>query len=128
MKKTVYLLIMLMVSSSTALAITEEDKAHIRQKIDEGYKYVYFNPEPEARDKAKEYVKDTYFYEYIKCKNDCETLWDYTRAKTRNNSQAKEVFNSCMIKYCNDIKEILIKECYDYIDEYIELKNKNRKK
>lgn len=138
MKKIFYLFAILLLTSSCCFAITEDDKTAIRASIDETYKYVYYNPEPEARSKAKEYVKDKYFYAYIKCKNNCEVELDRVRAKANNFSiftdpakiqkEANETFNSCMAANCNAIKEIKIQECYDYIDQYIELKNQARKK
>lgn len=128
MKKVVILLITLLTSSSFAMAITDEDKTRMRAIIDETFKYESYNPPYMAEQRAKEYVKDTYFYEFIKCKNNCEIEWDYTRAKTRSNIRAKEVFDSCMVSKCNHIKEVEMQECYDYIQEYIQLKNKNIKK
>lgn len=138
MRKFIYILITLLLTSTYGFAINEDDKAAIRASIDETYKYVYYNPEPEARSKAKEYVKDKYFYAYIQCKNNCEVELDRVRAKVNNFSiftapakiqkEANETFNSCMISNCNYIKEVQIRECSDYIDEYIQIKNKTRKK
>lgn len=128
MKKLVYLLLILFLTANLCFAITDKDKAVIRASIDETYRNVYYSPEHEARSRVKHYVDDTYFYEYIKCKNNCEVEWDMVRAKTRNNNTANEVFNNCMIKNCNYIKDIQAQECYDFIDEYIELKEKSRKK
>lgn len=128
MNKLSYLLLILFLTANLCLAITENDKAKLKANIDETYKYVYYNPAPEARRHAKIYVEDTYFDEYIKCKNNCEVEWDMVRGKTRNNNTANQVFNNCMIKNCNYIKDVQAQECYDFIDEYIELKEKSRKK
>ncbi len=128
MKKLIYLLVILLINTTVANAITEDDKAAIRASINETYRNVYYSPEHEARSRVKHYIDDTYFYEYIKCKNNCEIEWDFVRAKTRSNSMAKETFDSCMANNCNYIKEVQVQECYDYVDQYIELKNKNKKK
>lgn len=138
MRKFIFILITLVCLSSYSFAITEDDKAAIRTRIDETYKYVYYNPEPEARSRAADYINYTYFDEFIKCKNNCEIEWSNIRTKANKFSvftnpetvqkEANTTFNQCMVSNCNPIKEIQIKECYDYIDEYIEIKNKTRKK
>lgn len=138
MRKFILLSFIAIFTVQSGFAITEDDKAAIRARIDETYKYVYYNPEPEARDRADEYVADKYFYEFIKCKNNCEVDSEGVRAKANQFSiftdpakiqqEANEMFNSCMATNCNPIKEIQIKECSDYIDEYIQIKNKSKKK
>lgn len=138
MKKLFLLALLLMTTTQLSYAITEEDKSAIRNQIDEVYKYSYYNPEPQARTRAEKYVGDKYFYDYIQCKNNCETEFDNVRAKSNKFSvfsnpaaiqeEARQTFYSCMEKNCNHIKEVEMQECYDYIDKYIELKNKNKKK
>lgn len=138
MKKIIYVLTALLFTSHIVLAITDEDKSAIRARIDEAYQYEYYNPEVAARKSAKKWVDDNYFFAYIKCKNNCEIEWNKIRAKANNFSiftnaeaiqkEAKETFYACMENNCEDIKRIQIQECHDYIDEYIEVKNKNRKK
>lgn len=138
MKKWIYLLVILLINTTIANAITEEDKAAIKTRIDDAYKYFYYNPEPQAQARAREYVKDKYFYKYIDCKNTCEVEWNKIRSKMNTYSfftspeaiekEAKETYNACVVNNCEDIKQIQMQECYDYIEEYIATKNKTKRK
>lgn len=136
--KQIFLLLCLLILIQSCYAITEEDKAAIRASVDEAYKYFYYDPEPQAYSRAKRYVKDKYFYKYLDCKNNCEVEWNKIRAKKSDFSfftnaeaiekEAKETYNACVVNNCEDIKQIQIQECYDYIEEYIATKNKTKRK
>ncbi|MDE5889335.1 MAG: hypothetical protein K2H20_04880 [Bacilli bacterium] len=138
MKKFVFLLLSLIITINISYAITEQDKAAIREKIDEAYRYYYYNPEDAARSRACDYVKDTYFFTYVKCKNNCEVESQKIKAKgnratsysalERYRQESNDYFYSCMSNNCNYIKDVQQKECYNYIEEYIQYKNKTRKK
>lgn len=138
MKKWIYLLVTLLISTTVVTAITEEDKAAIRTSIDNAYKYEYYDPERSARADAKRYVKDKYFYKYLDCKNTCEVEWNKIRAKKSDFSffttpeaiekEAKDTYNACIANNCEDIKQVQMQECYNYIEEYIAVKNKSKRK
>nr|DAJ74786.1 MAG TPA: hypothetical protein [Caudoviricetes sp.] len=117
MKKLLLFTLIALTTTQFCYAITVEDKAAIRAEIDEIYKYCGNSAPVEAKDKAKIYVYNQYFYTFQKCRAACET-----------EREATETYTSCYEKKCRDIKDVQMKECYNYIDEYIEYKNKTRKK
>lgn len=136
MKKFVILLIILLTSSSFAMAITDEDKINIEARIDEAYKYFYNNSENQARSRAKEYVKNKYFYKYLDCKNSCEVEWNKIRTKADKFSiftdpetiqkEANQAYYTCVTNNCEEIKQVQMEECYRYIEKYIDIKNKRK--
>lgn len=134
MKKLLLFTAITLITAQACFSITEEDKAAIRANIDETYSYVYYNPAIEARDRATQYVNSRYFDKYIKCRNNCEIEMDKIRAKANYFSlftdpeqiqkEANDTFKRCMVENCNHIKEVEMKEYYDYIDKYINSKKR----
>lgn len=134
MKKYLVIALIILLNINTCFAISDEDKAEIESIIDNNYKYS--RNLIEARNRANDYVKEEYTYEYYNCRNKCSSEFDkiraqgnrhtYMRSQDKLNQEALETYNSCMENKCNAILNVQAKECYDYIDKYIE-KKKSRK-
>lgn len=137
MKKLFFVIALFIFNCSLVFAISERDKLEIESIIDNNYKYS--RNLIEARNRARDYVDREYMPKYIKCKNNCEIEMEKVRVKANKanifsnlsniQSEAVQTFYECMDNSkCKEILEIQSKECYDYIEKYVDKKYGNKRK
>ena len=135
MKKLLLLIIITLLSAQYCFAESNIHKENIKKTIDNAYRVYPHSPyyaETLARGKADYYIKDEFGYK--ECEYKCIEKKQQMMQKANNFSvftdtetirkEANEYYDECINK-CKTNLENSTQDYYNYINKYIELKNKS---